>query len=89
MSINWGAWEYASGNGMRVGVDLYDSPSSPTSSTTSVTVTRKWYIEDQYSYSDSQVLTYGGSDSGSTSFTNSMGSSGGTKLVSTRTAPSR
>jgi len=71
VAISWGAFEYAGGNGMRVGLDI--TWSTPTSSSTTVTATVEIYTENQYSYSDSQTLTYSGNISGTTAYTNSQG----------------
>lgn len=82
MAIQWGAWRYSGGNGMRVGIDV--SRSSVNTNSTSVTYTYKVYTQNQYRYSDNQQLSYGGnSGSGSTSFNNS--SSGGSVRRATRT----
>lgn len=73
----WGAWEYSGGNGMRVGIDV--SWETVTHGEGGATATIEIYTENQFTYSDSQVLTYGGSldnnDEGrsSKSFTNSQG----------------
>lgn len=83
MAVSWGSWEYSGGNGMRVGVDSSYSPSSPTSATSSVTVQNKWYIQNQYNYSDSQTLTGTGADAFTDGFTNSAGDMD-TQLVITR-----
>ena len=83
MTIQWGAWEYSGGNGMRVGVEVTTSAVVTGSST--VTFTFKVYTQNQYSYSDSQVLTFGGTcGSGTASYTNGSGS-GAIVLRSTET----
>jgi hypothetical protein len=68
MAVSWGDWEYSGGNGMRVGIEVTASAVNTNSST--VTFTIDIWTDNQYSYNDSQVLNYGGSISGSTSFTN-------------------
>jgi microcystin-dependent protein len=73
VAIQWGAWEYSGGNGMRVGLDV--SWEAITHGETAATATIKIYTENQYTYGDSQTLNYGGSLSGSTSFTNNDGGS--------------
>ena len=76
MAIDWGSWQYASGNGMRVGIDV--SWGSSAYSVTSITATVLIYTQNQYAYSDAQTLTYGGSISGTTNYTNSTGPTSGT-----------
>lgn len=71
MAIDWGAWEYSGGNGMRVGIEV--TWESITHSETVATATIKIYTENQFTYSDGQTLSYGGSISGSTGFTNNDG----------------
>jgi hypothetical protein len=73
MAITWGTWEYSGGNGMRTGMEV--TWSAVTTASTTSTATVKIYTENQYSYSDGQTLTYGGSISGTTSYTN--GEAGG------------
>jgi hypothetical protein len=82
MAISWGTWDYSGGNGMRVGMEV--TTSSVTTASSTVTFTVKIYTENQYAYSDSQVLTNGGNISGTTSFTNSS-SSGAQVLRDTAT----
>lgn len=70
MAITWGTWEYSGGNGMRTGMEV--TWSAVTTASTTVTATAKIYTENQYSYSDAQVMNYsGGAISGTTSYTNS------------------
>ena len=71
MAITWGAWQYAGGNGMRVGVDV--SVSAVSNSSTNVVFTVVFYTENQYAYSDPQTITFGGNISGSVNYTNSDG----------------
>lgn len=83
MAIDWGAWEYAGGNGMRVGIEVTWAAVANGDTTADATI--KIYTENQYNYSsDGQVLTYGGSISGTTSYTNN-GSSGSVTLRATKT----
>lgn len=76
MAVTWGAWEYSGGNGMRVGIEV--NWASVSHGDSSVDADIEIWTENQYSYSDSQKLTYGGSISGSTDFTNN---SGGTPVL--------
>lgn len=73
MAISWGAWEYASANGMRVGIEA--SMTSVSHGSDSCTVTFKIYTENQYSYSDGQSLTIWGTTNWSNQgYTNNDGS---------------
>lgn len=89
MAIQWGSWEYSGGNGMRVGIDV--TVSSVNTDSSSVTFTYKVYTENQFRYDDPQVLTFGGSYAGSStySFTNNVGATssdgGGPQLRVTKT----
>jgi hypothetical protein len=80
MAISWGSWDYSGGNGMRVGIDVSWSTPAHTSSTAVATISI--YTENQYSYSDSQTLTYSDDISGTTSYTNN--DSGGAQLRATK-----
>lgn len=71
MSIEWGAWEYSGGNGMRVGLEV--TWESIAHSETVATATIKVHTENQFAYSDGQTLSYSGSISGSQGFTNNDG----------------
>ena len=75
MAIVWGSWKYggsgSTANGMRVGLDV--SWSGVSSSSTTTTATIGVYTENQYTHNDNQVLTYGGSLSGTTSYNNTQG----------------
>jgi len=68
----YGAFEYAGGNGMRVGMSTV-TWSAVTSTSTTVTATVEIYTENQYTYADSQTLTYSGNISGTTAYTNNQG----------------
>lgn len=59
MTISWGAWKYAAGNGMRVGIEAFISSVDHSSAT--VTVTANYYTQNQHNYNDNQVIEYGGS----------------------------
>lgn len=73
MTMYWGAWQYSGGNGMRVGLDIYQSGVNTNSG--NVVWDIYVYTENQYQYSDNQVLSYGGNIGGSTSYNN--GQAGG------------
>lgn len=85
MAISWGSWvNNTSGNGMRVGIEFTQSPSSVSSGTSSVTVTLRVYVETKASVSDStNMLSISGDFSWSGSVSISHGSGGGTTLVRT------
>ena len=73
MTIEWGAWEYSGGNGMRVGIEY--SVTSPSNTSSSCTFTFDIYTANQYNYNDSgQKLSYAGNISGSTTYNNTQGS---------------
>jgi hypothetical protein len=76
MATVWGSWKYggsgSTANGMRVGLDI--SWSGVDSSSTSTTATIDVYTDNQYTHNDNQVLNYGGSISGTTSYNNTQGS---------------
>jgi hypothetical protein len=77
MAISWGPWEKSGTNGMRVGIDI--SWSTPTYTSTSVTATLSIYTQNIQTYTgDAQTLTYGGSISGTTNYTNTGGVNSGT-----------
>lgn len=91
MAIEWGAWEDSGGNGMRVGIDVSwrdaNDNGSIQNNTTAAEAVVKIYTENRYHYNDSQTLSYSGSISGSTTFTNDDGTSssgGGAKLRATK-----
>lgn len=68
-----GAWEYGGGNGMQV--TMYVNWSAVTSSSTTVTATVDFYTDNQYSYSDAQVLNISNNLGSNYSFTNNSGTS--------------
>lgn len=80
MGITWGSWEYSGGNGMRVGIEVtwkdQGTAGAITHATTIADADVFIYTENQYSYSDSQTLTYGGSISGTQGFTNNSAGGG-------------
>lgn len=85
MAISWGSWvDNGSGNGMRVGIDFTQSPSSVSSGTSSVTVTLRVYVETRASVSDStNSLKISGAFDWSGDVSISHGGGGGTTLVRT------
>lgn len=76
-AIVWGAWQYAGGNGMRVGVST--DVSSVGNGSSSVTFTYNIYTENQYAYSDSIYLNFSG-DVGTSSIYFSNTSGGGSQV---------
>ncbi|ANC31423.1 fibronectin type III domain-containing protein [Isoptericola dokdonensis] len=82
MAISWGGW-----NGrLQVGIDVSQSPSSPSNGTTSVTLTIRYYVRtDGYNFADTQTLKLSGDVSGSVEFYNSLTGTNESKLVATRT----
>ncbi|UJQ87154.1 minor tail protein [Arthrobacter phage BaileyBlu] len=87
MAITWGSYvNNSTGNGMRLGYEFSQSPSSVGSGTSSVTVTLKIYFESKRSVSDStNSYSVTGNFSGSGSGNINHGSSGGTTLIRTLT----
>lgn len=85
MAISWGSWvNNSSGNGMRLGYEFTQSPSSVGAGTSSVTVTVRVYVETRASvYDSSNSYSIGGSFSASGSVNISHGSGGGTTLIRT------
>lgn len=76
--LTWGAWEYASSNGMRVGLQDYGGSGVTTGSTTWTWKMDVW-TENQYNYNDDQTLTWSGSASGSLNYHN--GQASGTRTM--------
>lgn len=87
MAISWGSEvRNSSGNGMRVGYEFSQSPSSVGTGTSSVTVTLKVYVWTRASVSDStNTLSVSGNFSWSGDVNISHGGGGGTTLVRTLT----
>lgn len=85
MSLTYGPWEYAGGNGMRVGID--PSTATVTHTSTSVVVTYLVYTENQHNYDDFQTLTFGGSYNGAATldYNNQAASGSGAVLRATKT----
>ena len=73
MAIDWGAWKYGGGNGMRVGMEV--TWSGVNSGSGSVTATVDFWTENQYSYSDAQSLNISNNLGSNHSYTNSSGGS--------------
>ena len=80
MAVTWGAWEYAGGNGMRVGIDAYSGSAVDTNSAT-YTYKVDFWTGNQYSHSgDTQSLPYSWPGVSSTlNYTNSEGTGTSTK----------
>lgn len=92
MAISWGSWDYPSsgGNGMRVGIDFISWVDNATNgaithSTTTAKATVDIYTENTFAYDDPQVLTYGGSISGTTSYNNTSAGNGAAVKRATKT----
>jgi len=85
MAISWGSYvNNSTGNGMRLGYEFSQSPSSVGSGTSSVTVTVRVYVETKASvYDSNNSYSIGGSFSASGSVDISHGSGGGTTLIRT------
>lgn len=84
MAISWGSPNSSSGNALRLGYELTVSPSSPTASTTSVTVTLRLYAGTRFgSYDDfnSYVIAGDFTASGSKSLNHTSSSSWSTTNV--------
>lgn len=80
----WGGW---SGH-LRVGIDVSQSPSTPSHSTTSVTVTVRYYVQvDSWVFDDNQTLNLSGSIDGAVNFHNDLSGTNASMLVATRTLP--
>jgi hypothetical protein len=71
MAINWGAWKYGGGNGMRVGMEV--TWSAVNSGSASVTATVDFWTQNQYSYSDAQSLNISNNLGSNHSYTNNSG----------------
>lgn len=86
MAVQWGAWEYSSGNGMRVGIDVSVASGNGGAilhTTEGAVFTVKYYTQNQYTYGDNQTLSFGGAIDGGINFTNNDG--GAAVLRATRT----
>jgi fibronectin type 3 domain-containing protein len=73
MAINWGAWKYGGGNGMRVGMEV--TWSAVNSGSANVTATVDFWTENQYTYSDGQSLNISNNLGSNHSYTNNSGGS--------------
>lgn len=78
MAIEWGAWE----NHIRVGIDV--SWEAITHGEAAATATIKIYTDVDQTWSDTQTLNFGGSISGSTTFSNNQTSGSGAVLRDTK-----
>lgn len=83
MTVYEGAWEYGGGNGMQVVMDVTWSAVSEGSSTAVATV--KFYTDNQYTYSDAQVLDVSANLGSNYSYTNSQGTTQVLRLTRTYT----
>lgn len=73
MAIEWGSWEGASPNRIRVGLDV--SWEAVGHGEDIATATIKGYVDVEGNWSDDQKVTLGGAASGSASFTNNQNNS--------------
>lgn len=55
MTIQWGAWEYSGGNGMRAGIQI-ESVTTPVNGSTTFVVTFSLWTQNQYQYEDNQTF---------------------------------
>lgn len=87
MAISWGSYvNNSSGNGMRLGYELTQSPSTVGTGTGSVTVTLKLYVQTKASvYDSSNSVSISGDFSWSGNVDISHGGGGGTTLIRTLT----
>ena len=86
MAITWGSYNNDGANGMRLGYEITQSPSTVGTGTSSVVVTLKIYFGSRYSIVDStNTLSITGDFSHSGSESINHGSSGGTTLLQTET----
>ena len=83
MTVYEGAWEYGGGNGMQVVMDV--TWSAVNSGSSSVTATVKFYTDNQYTYSDAQVLDVSANLGSNYSYTNSQGTTQVLRLTRTYT----
>lgn len=84
MAISWGTIE----SGLRVGIEITQSPSSVGSGTSEVTLTIKYYAGNDsvgFDWDDTQTMTLTGSATGSYSFHNDLTSVYDSMLVVTKT----
>lgn len=83
MAIEWGSWEGASPNRIRVGLDV--SWESITHGETAATATIDIYVDVEGNWSDTQTLSFGGSISGSVTFSNNQNNSSVKRATKTYT----
>ena len=78
MSIVWGSWSYAGGNGVRIGIDL---------SYSGTTITAKYYLDGEYNFSgDVCSISYSGAYAGSAdTYTFNFSTGGSPVLAETHT----
>lgn len=82
MAIDWGAWVYGGGNGMRVGIEAVSWTGVAWNSSSSTLTFHVW-TQNQYNYNDAQTVTYTG---GSLNYQNSQASGTQTRRVTNATA---
>lgn len=70
MAIDWGAWEGASPNRLRIGIEV--DWEAITHGETEATATIDIHLDAEGSWSDTQTITFGGSISGSVTFSNNQ-----------------
>jgi hypothetical protein len=83
MAISWSSWEYAGGNGMRVGLDI--SWSSVVHASTTAVATVEFWTDNQYTYNDNQVLDISSNLGSNHSYNNTQGSSAVKRVTRTYT----
>jgi hypothetical protein len=83
VAITWGAFEYAGGNGMRVGFEV--TWATPNSTSSAVNATVEIWTENQFNYSgDTQTLSYSSNLGSATNYTNNQ-PTGNVSLRATKT----
>jgi hypothetical protein len=73
MAISWSGWEYAGGNGMRVGLDI--SWSSVVHASTTAVATVEFWTENQYTYDDNQEMDVSSNLGSNFDYNNTQGGS--------------
>jgi hypothetical protein len=73
MAISWSSWEYAGGNGMRVGLDI--SWSSVVHASTTAVATVEFWTENQYTYNDNQEMDVSSNLGSNFDYNNTQGGS--------------
>lgn len=83
MAVVWGSWEYAGGNGMRVGLDI--SWSGVTYGSTTSTATVDVWTDNQYTYNDNQTIDISSNLGSNYAYNNTQGSTATKRLTRTYT----